>query len=94
MKKETYFCGAEGRTYLGAVNALFSWDKSIYAECPVPEGASDEYGYLTMKKAIIEEMEARGMDTSEVEWFYVEGIEDMLEDDADADCDVFVDITD
>ena len=88
--KEMQFFGGEGRVFKGGVNYLISDDKTIYAECAVPEQATDDYGYLTMKKAIIRAMESEGLDADEIEWFYDD--DRYLEEDADADCEVYVDI--
>lgn len=81
-----YYYG-QGR-HFDVASYLISKDHSIYAECAVPEGASEDYGYLTMKKAIIAEMEKRGMDTSIIDW---PCNDELLEDDA-ADGEAFVDI--
>lgn len=84
------FFGGEGRCYK-SVNYLIGEDKekeiSIYAEVEVPEGASEEYGYLTMKKAIIQCLPAEVL--KQIEWFY--NNDECLEADASADCDVYLD---
>lgn len=46
MKKIQFEAAPEG-------NMLFSLDGTIRATVPVPEGASDDYGYLAMKSAIL-----------------------------------------
>lgn len=59
---------------------------NIYAEVEVPEGASEDYGYITMKKAIlgqIPELKAS---------FWYDGQEQYLAEDANADCEVYLDI--
>ena len=86
------FFGGEGRQYAD-VNYLISSDHvdgepSIYAEVSIPYGASDEYGYLTMKQAIISKISKETAQS--LEWFYDDS--EDLPDDADAACDVFVDI--
>lgn len=88
--KEMHFLGGDGRHFIGGVNYIISDDKTIYSECPVPPGASEEYGYLTMKNAIIREMQARGLSANALEWFYDD--DSKLDPDASADCEVFVDI--
>lgn len=84
------FFGGEGRCYK-SVNYLIGEDRekeiSVYAEVEVPEGASDDYGYLTMKKAIIQCLPAEVLE--QIEWFYDN--DEYLPEDASADCDVFVD---
>ena len=59
---------------------------SIYAEIEVPEGASEDYGYLTMKKAILEKIPELKAD------FWYDGQEQCLADDANVDCEVYLDI--
>lgn len=88
--KEIQFFSGEGRYFTGGVNYLISDDKTIYAECAVPEGATDDYGYLTMKKGIINTLGLRGVGTDDIEWFYDD--DRYLEEDADAECEVFLDI--
>lgn len=84
------FFGGEGRCYKW-VNYLIGEDRekeiSVYAEVEVPEGASDDYGYLTMKKAIIQCLPAEVLE--QIEWLYDN--DEYLPEDASADCDVFVD---
>ena len=90
------FFGGEGRCYK-SVNYLIGEDRekgiSIYAEVEIPEDISDDYdltidyGYLTMKKAIIQCLPAEVME--QIEWFYDN--DKYLPEDASADCDVFVD---
>lgn len=88
------FEGGEGRyfSYEG-VNYLISDDHvdgepSIYAEVFVPDGASDEYGYLTMKDAILSKVPAEI--AKSLTWFYRD--DEDLPEDAHAKCDVFLDI--
>ena len=84
------FLGGEGRCYK-SVNYLIGEDRekeiSIYAEVEAPEGASDDYGYLTMKKAIIQCLPAEVLE--QIEWFYDN--DEYLPEDASADCDVYLD---
>lgn len=70
-------------------NYLHNEDNSIVARCDVPEGASEDYGYTTMKNAIIKALEAADIEI-DIEWWYGEA--DQLEADAEADCEVDVDI--
>jgi len=83
MKKIQFEATSEG-------NALIATDGTIKAVCPVPDGASDDYGYLTMKKAILEKLESMG--SSEDISFWYDGQEQYLAEDASADCEVFVDV--
>lgn len=58
----------------------------IYAEVEIPEGASEDYGYLTMKKAILEKLPELKAD------FWYDGQEQYLAEDAEADAEVYLDI--
>lgn len=66
-----------------------SKDLSVYAECEVPEDASDDYGYITMRDAILEKLTE---DEKKTITFWYDGQEQYLAEDAKADCDVDVDI--
>lgn len=57
-----------------------------YAEIEIPEGASEDYGYLTMKAALIDKYP----ETAGFEWWY-DGQEDRLEADAAAAGKVYTD---
>ena len=87
----------EGIYFRGPVNLLINQretgfpPKSIYAECPVSEDVSDYYGYITMKKAILQEMEKRNLKINNLEFWY-DGQEQFLPSDASADCEVYVEI--
>lgn len=59
---------------------------SIYAEIEVPEGASEDYGYLTMKRAILEQLPELKAS------FWYDGQEQFLAEDAEADAEVYLDI--
>lgn len=83
--KITFYAG-EGRNFQGGVNYMVSEDGRIYAECLVPEGASDDYGYLTMKAAILKQVSGEGLE------FWYDGQEHLLDSDASADCEVYTDI--
>lgn len=86
---EMQFFGGEGRRFK-SVNYMIckDGDVSIYAEVEVPENASEDYGYLTMKDEIIRRLPEDV--AKSIEWFYDD--DSRLEEDAKADCDVFVDI--
>lgn len=86
---EMQFFGGEGRRFK-SVNYMIckDGDVSIYAEVEVPENASEDYGYLTMKDEIIRRLPEDV--AKSIVWFYDN--DDCLEDDARAGCDVFVDI--
>ena len=88
MKKTVSFEAGEGRHFGGAVNFLISEDHAIYAECAVPDGASEDYGYLTMTRALRDRL---GSEADRYAFWY-DGQEDRLEADASADCDVYIDI--
>lgn len=58
-------------------NTLHSMDNSIRATVPVPEGASEDYGYLAMKNAILAAY--HGAESLE---FWYDGQEQYLDPDA------------
>lgn len=72
-------------------NALLTVDGAIRAICPVPDGASDDYGYLTMKRKILIALDAMGFSADALEFWY-DGQEQHLAPDAAAPCDVSLDI--
>lgn len=72
-------------------NTLLTVDGAIRATCPVPAGASDDYGYLTLKAAILNDLKAHHIPTDDLEFWY-DGQEDNLEPDASATCSVSLDI--
>ncbi len=80
-----HFFAGEGRKYAD-VNYLLSDDGKLYAEVEYPEGASDDYGYLTMVRAL--------KDHSFGYSFQYDGQESNLADDAAADCEVYVEVDD
>lgn len=61
----------------------------IYAECDAPKGASRDYGYITMKKAILKQLTE---EEKEHITFCYDRMEKYLYDDAEADCSVEVGI--
>lgn len=63
----------------------------ITAYVTVPGGVGNDYGYLTMKTAIIEELDMREISRKEIRFPY-DGQEQHLTSDADADTDVYIDI--
>lgn len=63
------FEAGTGNHFPGGVNYLISEDRTMYAECAVPEGASDDYGYMTMKAALIEAYKAAGGDPADLEFW-------------------------
>ena len=87
MTYTVQFSAGEGRHFNDSVNYLMSTDGSIYAEIQVPENASEDYGYLTMKRAILERIPH-----ADIVWFYDAKNEALLESDADVDAEVYLDI--
>ena len=85
------FEAGTGVYFYGSVNFLANEDRSMYAECSVPEGASDDYGYLTLKNALIDVVKAAGRNPAVLEFWY-DGQENRLAPDAAAPCDVYVDV--
>ena len=59
-------------------------DPPLYAEIKVPEDASEDYGYFTLKDAIIAQADARGIYEFELSFWYSAEDEENLEDDAHA----------
>lgn len=86
------FEAGEGRQFNGTVNYIWYREDgySLYAEIQVPEGASDDYGYLTLKQAILKALEEKGIST-DIEFWY-DGQEQFLDPDAAADGDVFCEV--
>lgn len=75
-----------------AGNELASFpDRYIVAYCPAPDDASEMYGYLTLKRAIISDLEAHGYSADNITWHW-ESADIDLPADASADCDVTLDI--
>ena len=74
-------------------NILFGEDEKVkvYAEVKVIDGCSEDYGYLSMKKAILKEANKKGINTAD--WlFWYDDQEKFLENDADINTNVTVDI--
>lgn len=78
------FEAGEGKHFDGGVNYLIG--NGVYAEVAIPEGCSEDYGYLTMKKAIQERLPDANLA------FWYDGQEQYLAEDANADCEVYVEI--
>lgn len=70
-------------------NALYTMDGTIKAVVSVPDGASEDYGYLTMKRAILAAYHGTEPLTFPYDTF---GQEQYLEADASADVSVSLDI--
>lgn len=81
------FESGEGRHFAGAVNYLISTDRSVYAECSVPNGASEDYGYIALKNAILGNYQG-----AEELSFWYDGQEQFLSADACAECEVYVEV--
>ena len=95
MMKIQFFVG-DGIHFDGAVNYLTGEGDGyrVYAEVEIPDGASDDYGFLSMKKAIIDmATDCCGIDTSAWAWQY-DGQEQHLAQDASAHCKVYVEVED
>lgn len=75
------------------VNYLLGEDNSsrIYAECAIPAECSEDYGYITMKAALLDAAKRNGIDTSS--WFFwYDGQEEYLAPDASASVNVSLEI--
>ena len=66
-------------------------DVSIYAEIAVPENTTEDFGYVTMKNAIITAADKAGIDISGFTFWY-DGQEQHLAPDASAKASVYVEI--
>lgn len=86
------FEAGNGRHFRGNVNFLISKNNSLYAECPVPDGASDDYGYVTMLTALVEAYKNVGGDPDNIEPWYTTRDERNLNADAWADCEVYTEV--
>ena len=87
--KQIQFEGGISRHGDHGVNFLIA--DGIYAEIRIPEeNVSEDYGYLTMKRAIQDELAKRGLPTDDIRWWYDD--DDNLEPDAIADAPVLVEI--
>ena len=90
-KMKIQFEAGEGRHFDGGVNFLIGESEglTVYAEVEVPDDASEDYGYITMKNKILSELtEAQKAGIK----FWYDGQEQFLADDASADCEVYVSI--
>lgn len=58
-------------------------DRDLYAEIPVPQGASEDYGYLTLKEEILRIAAEKGVDAADLRFWY-DGQEQSLAPDARA----------
>lgn len=86
------FEAGTGIHFSGGVNFLRSLDGALYAECPVPEsGASEDYGYMTLKAALLKACESSGIATDALEFWY-DGQERFLNPDAYAACETWVSV--
>ena len=74
-------------------NVLQAVDAGIVlrAVCPVPEGASEDYGYMALKAAVSEAYQAAGGNPEDLECWY-DGQEHLLAEDAAAACNVTTDV--
>lgn len=92
------FLGGESRYGTQAVNYLIntsfknndSYSPLVYAEVDVPEDCTEYYGYINMKKALVDNLPEDVLST--IEWWYPEEIEPYLSDDASTDCTVRIEI--
>lgn len=86
------FESGEGRYFNGGVNFIKGYDvatgEEVYAEIATPEDCSEDYGYLTMKKAILKTLKDCGF-KRKLRSHY-DGQEQFLSEDADVDADVYV----
>lgn len=89
MMKMQFMAGT-GRKYDGVNYVIGESDcLTIYAEVEYTEG-SEDYGYLTLKKAVEKALQKHGI-SEELTWQY-DGQEQFLDKDAAVECDVYVEI--
>ena len=82
---DVQFEAGQGRHVSGGVNYLICPDiPDLYAEVPVPEGASEDYGYLTLKSMILKQAQELGIRSDSLRFWY-DGQEQFLADDATVD---------
>ena len=82
------FEAGTGVHFNGGVNFMHSEDGWLYAETPVPDGASEDYGYIALRDAILKLAAVHGVKQEEIEFPY-DNQEEYLEQDANAECDVY-----
>jgi len=83
------FEAGTGRYFDGGVNYIQTEDGKLYAECQVPEGASEDYGYKKLAFVMMLEGKLKGIEPEYMTFWYA-GQEDNLSKDADVNCAVYV----
>ena len=93
MKKyDIEFLGTcDGNALALSIETVADHFATLHAVIDTPDGASDDYGYIAMKAAIIADLEKHGFDASRFAFQY-DGQEDKLAEDASADSRITVDI--
>ena len=82
------FEAGQGKHFPGWVNFMKSDDGSVYAEVSVPDGASDDFGYLTLKDAFRDAYKGKEPLT-----FWFDGMEKFLEPDAHDGNQIYVEVS-
>lgn len=90
MKIKIQFAAGTSRHGDYGVNYLIEvpFTLGLYAEIPVPDGASDDYGYFTLKQEILRQAAAHSITPAEIDFWYDAASEAHLEPDASADAPV------
>ena len=78
---EVNFEAGTGRFGPEPVNFMVCIGHHLYAEIVVPDGASDDYGYLNLKDEIIKQAAADGIPEKDLKFWY-DGQEQFLAQDA------------
>ena len=88
MKKIQFEAGTSRHSDAGVNYLMGEVDGIIlYAECVVPDGASEDYGYLDLKDDILRQAVEEGIDTRTLNFQY-DGQESKLAEDARANCEI------
>ena len=86
MKMSIQFEGGDGVNVMLSLDAgnPRPWERTFYAECDLPEDASEDYGYFALKAEILRQAAAQGVPAERLAFTY-DGQEEMLAADAAAD---------
>ena len=83
----SFNAGENGNYFFGE-----SEDVKIFAEIEVPEDASEDYGYIDLKEAVIAKLTELGISLDEISFQY-DGQEKYLAEDARTGEDVYVEVS-
>lgn len=83
------FEAGTGRHFAGGVNFMQTEDGKLYAECQVPEGAAEDYGYCKLKLDMMLAACKSGIKPWALDFWYA-GQDDSLSNDAKVNCKTYV----